>query len=187
MGSPRLIKIALLGEGGVGKSTLLEAKCHHNFNESSKMTVGVDFACVEMKPNEDSQISAYPQSNSESLLTFDLGGQERFQFLHDSYIKGIKGAIIMYDLTRYKSFDSIEKWNQLILNENPDIPIILVGAKKDLISSNDIIEQFRTQFEARLQTFPNKDKFYAHLFVSSKTFEGVEEVFIKLYEALINN
>ncbi len=187
MGSPRLIKIAILGEGGVGKSTLLEAKCYHNFNETSKMTVGVDFACVEMKLNEDPQISTYDQSSSESLLAFDLGGQERFQFLHDSYIKGIKGAIIMYDLTRYKSFDSIEKWNQLLLNENPNIPIILVGAKKDLISSKDIIDQFRNQFEARLQTFPNKDKYFAHLFISSKTFDGVEEVFIKLSQALNKN
>ncbi|MHA1672402.1 MAG: Rab family GTPase [Promethearchaeota archaeon] len=171
----KMFKIALLGEGGVGKSTLLAAKCNQTFNASSKMTIGIDFACVPIEDDPD---------QPSALLAFDLGGQERFQFIHDSYISGIKVAIIIYDLTRFKSFDNIDKWNDLIMEENPNIPILLVGAKKDLVDSK-ILDHYLLQFEEKRAEFPNSAKFLDHLFVSSKTFEGIEEVFVKIHEALI--
>ncbi|MHA1620246.1 MAG: Rab family GTPase [Promethearchaeota archaeon] len=173
---PKMFKIALFGEGGVGKSTLLAAKCYKSFNATSKMTIGIDFGCV---PFEDD-----PEKPS-LLLTFDLGGQERFQFIHDSYIAGIKGAIILYDLTRFKSFDCIDKWNSLIIGENPEIPIILVGAKKDLVDST-VIDQYRQNFEAMRADLPNSVNYIEHMFVSSKNYDGIEEVFTKLHEVLIS-
>ena len=172
---PKVFKIALFGEGGVGKSTLLAAKCHQTFNAASKMTIGIDFACVPFDEDPD---------HPSTLLAFDLGGQERFQFIHNSYIAGLKGAIILYDVTRFKSFDSIEKWNNLIMTENPETPIVLVGAKKDLVDST-ILDQYLHQFEEKQAELPNSTQFLAHLFISSKDFDGIEEVFVKLHEALI--
>ncbi len=172
----KMFKIALFGEGGVGKSTLLAAKCHQTFNAASKMTIGIDFACVPIEDDPD---------QPSTLLAFDLGGQERFQFIHDSYIAGIKGALILYDLTRFKSFDNIDKWNSLILKENPETPIVLVGAKKDLVDP-DILDQYLQQFEEKRVEFPNSAKFLDHLFVSSKNYDGIEEVFMKIHEAIIS-
>lgn len=173
MDKPRVFKIALFGEGGVGKSTLLEAKCNQTFNEASKMTIGVDFACV---PCDD-------EEKPSMFLAFDLGGQDRFQFIHNSYIEGIKGAVIMYDLTRFKSFDNIAKWNRLIMQENPDIPIVVVGAKKDLVEE-EILSHYQGLYDDLKPTLPNKEKFLDHIFISSKNFEGIEEVFQKLQKFL---
>ena len=70
------------------------------------------------------------------------------------------------------------------MEENPETPIVLVGAKKDLVDSK-ILDHYLLQFEEKRAEFPNSEKFLDHLFVSSKTFEGIEEVFVKIHEALI--
>ena len=93
-------KIVIAGDGGTGKSTLIAAKNTGEFNYASNITIGVDFACLNLEFNNE----VFP------FLIYDLGVQQRFQFLHDTYITGSKGAIVMYDLTRRKTFENIRKW-----------------------------------------------------------------------------
>ena len=109
------MKIVIAGQAGTGKSTLISTKKTGSFNIASKMTIGVDFVILEVRHN----------NKTFQFLVYDLGGQKRFQFLHDSYIKGAKASIILYDMTRINTFNSIPKWIALLMAENPHIPILI--------------------------------------------------------------
>ena len=93
----QIVKLAIVGDGGVGKSSLIHAKKEHNFLSEAIRTGGVDIECI---PFEYHNI----EGKQSQFLAIDLGGQERFHFIHDVYIKGIKAAIIIYDLSRYPTF-----------------------------------------------------------------------------------
>lgn len=163
-------KIGILGDGGVGKSALLHVKTTGIFDPASAMTIGVNFACVPFEEEQKKGI----------FLTFDLGGQKRFQFIHDSYIKGIKMAVIMYDLTRYSTFENIPHWIKLALDENEEIPVIFVGSKKDLVSEEHIENSYIAELPNILERVDREINVRGHFFISSKTSEGIEQFFSEL-------
>lgn len=173
MSSYKPIKIAIGGEGATGKSTLLRVKNTGIFDYSCDITVGVDFACIEIPWKE--QI--------HHLLIYDLGGQERFQFLHDSYLVGTKAAIILYDLTREKTFHKIQSWLNLMYNENPNMPIIIGGSKKDLVQKEDIIH-FRNLWKKNEENWNKKFNILGHFFLSSKSNEGLDGIFIEILKKI---
>ncbi len=168
----RTYKIAILGDGGVGKTSLIRAKCHQDFDATSNMTIGIDFACVPFEETAECE-------DNSAFLAFDLGGQQRFHFIHDAYIKGIKAALILYDLTRFQSFDNIPNWHSLLQKENPRIPIILAGTKSDLVDTQTI-QEFQDYWTEIKGDFPNSDCFINHLIVSAKNQEGIKQLFEKL-------
>ncbi|WP_457556427.1 GTP-binding protein [Candidatus Harpocratesius sp.] len=119
-------KIAIVGDGGVGKSSLLDAKKSRNFISDKAITIGVDFDFIPIEKSK-------PEDGKAQFLVMDLGGQARFHFVHDLYIQGIKGAIVLFDVSRFKTFQNLKKWISLITKENSQIPILLIGNKCDLI------------------------------------------------------
>ena len=160
------IKIVIAGQAGTGKSTLISTKKTGSFNLASKMTIGVDFVILEVSHNK----------RTFQFLVYDLGGQKRFQFLHDSYIKGAKASIILYDLTRINTFNSIPKWIGLLMAENPHIPILICGSKKDLVQYEDIRE-FEYKWFKFASRIPKNCNIIGHIFTSSKTMEGIDSIF----------
>lgn len=172
----QIFKLAVLGDGGSGKSSLLDAKINRNFAEDSKITIGVDIACI---PFELKQLDG----NDSTFLAVDLGGQERFHFIHDAYLKGVKAAIIVYDLTRYRSFLNISHWCDMVYNENPLIPVFIAGTKKDLVSEDEI-KHFKQEFDEMKEGLPNNNNICGHHFISSKTLEGIDQLFSKCEEMI---
>ncbi len=159
------LKLIVAGDGGTGKSTLLDSKFNGSFSHSSKITIGVDFRIMNIIDPSEVQ-----------FLIFDLGGQKRFQFLHTAYIIGAKGAILLYDLSRPKTFEHLEQWLDLLVLENPNIPIILGGTKKDIVMREDLdffTEEWKTK-EANIRGGANV---IGHYFISSKTLENVDRLF----------
>ena len=168
------IKIVIAGQAGTGKSTLISTKKTGAFNIASKMTIGVDFVILEVNHNK----------KKFQFLVYDLGGQKRFQFLHDSYIKGAKASIILYDLTRINTFNSIHKWITLLMAENPQIPILICGSKKDLVQYEDI-KKFEDKWSKFTSSIPENCNIIGHIFTSSKTMEGLDLIFHTLADNLI--
>ncbi|MCF2138859.1 MAG: GTP-binding protein [Candidatus Lokiarchaeota archaeon] len=162
-------KIILAGDGGVGKSSFLATKTKGKFSYSSKITIGIDFSCVLVEN------ARHPIS----FLVYDLGGQQRFHFLHDAYLKGTKGGIILYDITRPKTFENISHWVELLMSENEEIPIILAGSKIDLAQPEDLI-YYQKLWKKMEYSFPHYSNIVAHLFISSKQNIGIDEVFSTL-------
>ena len=167
-------KVSIAGDGGCGKTTLLATKNNGHFQGNSNLTIGVDFACMELSQ----------KGISIPVLIYDLGGQPRFQFLHDTYILGTKAGIILYDLTRSKTFDHVPQWLTLLFNENPQMPIILAGSKRDLVQPEDIIV-FRKRWNQIQPQLKGGSNIIDHVFISSQTFEGIDVLFERLTQELI--
>jgi len=118
------IKIVIVGDSGVGKSNILTRFTNDDFNQESKATVGVDLASRTLKIDD----------KTIKLHIWDSAGQEKFKSITAAYYKGAKGAMIVYDISKKESFNSIGKWYQEVREYgDKNMSIILIGNKSDLI------------------------------------------------------
>ncbi|OLS25396.1 MAG: GTPase KRas precursor [Candidatus Heimdallarchaeota archaeon LC_2] len=128
MGHDRFIyKVTLLGDGGVGKTSLRKRYLGEGFSSDYLTTIGADFA---LKRFEEESIS---------MQIWDLAGQPRFSGVREVYYAGTKGAVLIYDITRPETFYSITDWiTELITHRNLDkpLPLVLVANKTDLTSED---------------------------------------------------
>jgi small GTP-binding protein len=123
------------GQGGVGKTTILYRFVHREFVENMKLTIGVDFHKKVIVRN----------GYSIELVLWDLGGQEQFRDLHDGYIKGSTGGFVCFDMSRRPTLDYSREWITMFQTCIPDMPILLVGTKYDLIENDS--ESYKTIVE----------------------------------------
>lgn len=159
-----LFKCCVLGDGGVGKTALTLRFSKGFFTEDYKMTIGVDFhvKTISVK-TEQEELRA-------KLQIWDTGGQERFSSIRPMYYKGALGALLIFDLTSYESFEHLPNWIEEIRNNtNTEIPLLLVGNKSDL-------EDQRLMFQDEINDFTRKFNLY-YMETSAKTGEGVGDCF----------
>nr|XP_025741611.1 ras-related protein Rab-18 isoform X2 [Callorhinus ursinus] len=115
------LKILIIGESGVGKSSLLLRFTDDTFDPELAATIGVDFKVKTISVD----------GNKAKLAIWDTAGQERFRTLTPSYYRGAQGVILVYDVTRRDTFVKLDNW----LNEletyctRNDIVNMLVGNK----------------------------------------------------------
>ncbi len=117
-----LFKCIVLGDGGCGKTALTVRFSQGYFQESYKMTVGVDFS---VKLLEVAQKRA-------KLQIWDTGGQERFSFVRPLYYRGAMGALLVFDVTNRESFDHLPNWVEELESNAGKVPYVLIGNKIDL-------------------------------------------------------
>jgi len=127
-----VLKTLLTGDGGVGKTTLVSQFVQGAFDEDYKSTIGVSI--MKKAVNFD-------QWDVEVRLTiFDLAGQAQFARVRKTYFTGAKAAFIIYDVTRPETFESVRKWHQECVETNPEMMIILIANKIDMIDQRQITE-----------------------------------------------
>ena len=122
---PQPIKIVVLGEGGVGKTTLAEIFCNNSFFGKTTLTtqtIGVQFH------SKITQIDG----KMLKMQIWDLGGQTRFREMgvFQRYCKGAHGAILCFDLSDLETLVMIPKWLEIL---PPGIPTVLIGTKCDKV------------------------------------------------------
>jgi len=159
-----LFKLCIFGDGGVGKTTLVQKYLTGLFTPDTRMTVGVDFH-VKKFIVEDIQVA---------LQIWDFAGEERFRFLLSSYLRGASGGIFMYDITRFHSLKNINNWLET-MKEDPTkvlerIPLFLVGGKADLAHKRSIDSDYGYDTA-------KANGFYGFAECSAKTGENVELIF----------
>ena len=118
-----LFKILLVGNSSVGKSSLFLRFVDDIWNETFVPTIGVDFKIktIEVK------------KKNVKLQIWDTAGEERFRTIISSYYKGAHGILLMFDVTDYDSFESLENWLiEIEKNANKNVIKLLIGNKIDL-------------------------------------------------------
>lgn len=165
-----ILKLVTCGDGAVGKTTLLHRYVDGYFQYDQHMTIGVNIL---------KKILEY-KDRRVMLQLWDFGGQEQFRFMLQNYVLGASGAIIMFDLTRSTTTDSIQEWVDLVRGQNPGIPLILIGGKADL-------EPDSTLTEVYIEEIKEVYNFTTYLKTSSKTGENVDVAFNTLLKEIIES
>ncbi|GKU99726.1 hypothetical protein SLEP1_g12530 [Rubroshorea leprosula] len=135
-----LFKIVIIGDSAVGKSNLLSRYARDEFNAHSKTTIGVEFQtqCLKIDGKEiKAQI-------------WDTAGQERFRAVTSAYYRGAFGALLVYDISRRTTFDSVSRWlDELNSHCDSTVARMLVGNKSDLENIREVTsEEGKTLAEA---------------------------------------
>ena len=129
----RAYKIIVLGDGSVGKSSIIKRFVFNEFDFNTMLTVGV---------------SSYPviiNSNEENIMLniWDTAGQEKYQSIVPSYFRGSHAALIVYDITNEESFKRVSYWiKQAKEYAGDDICLLLVGNKLDLESKRAVLQKY---------------------------------------------
>ncbi len=164
------IKVILLGNTTVGKTSLIIKYIKNEFSFNYLQTLGLDFKqkIFKMKNGKDIR-----------LRIFDTAGQERFKSVSFSFIKKANGIILLYDIGNKNSFEALDSWMESIKdNADKKIPIILVGNKCDI---ND--EKRKVTFEEG----EKKGKEFQIPFFETSCKDGinVKEVFERIVNDII--
>ena len=127
-------KMIIIGDSAVGKTCIFKKIISGSFSEKSISTIGIDRRTlafiIKNSQGKDMEVD---------VQLWDTAGQERFRSITTSYYKSSQGLLLMYDITKKDSFDSIENWIQSIkesLGEDEKYLIVLLGNKLDLANEN---------------------------------------------------
>jgi len=159
------IKVVVVGNGAVGKSSLIQRYCKGVFTKDYKKTIGVDFLERQLKINEE----------DIRLMLWDTAGQEEFGAITRSYYRGAQACVLAFSTTDRDSFEAIEEWQKKLNDEVPsDIPLVLIQNKIDLLDQAVVQQEDADQLAKKL-----KVRFYR---TSVKEDLNVNEVFKYLVE-----
>jgi small GTP-binding protein len=175
-----ILKLCLLGDGGVGKTTFAERAVSGEFKSETEITIGVDFQLIPIKVNlgndGESEIRV-------DVAIWDLGGESRFRIILPSYINGADGALLLYDVNRYKTAMNLPDWVKIWRENTPEgIPLYLIGSKVDQISDSnlDMLDMNRDELKEELGID-------THYYVSSKTGQMVNQVIRKIVDDMLDS
>jgi len=168
-----LFKVIVAGEGGVGKTTLVNRYATNMFKKDTKITIGVSFYSFAVNVN-GGEIPV-------KLQVWDFGGEKRFRFILPSYCKGAHGVIFAFDLTRTTSLWNLEEWFDLVKTNTHAKPLyLLIGTKVDLIEQKG--PKMMSLVDEQTSKFLKKHELSPDLFIktSSLTGENISDVFTKI-------
>lgn len=167
-----LFKVMVIGEGAVGKTALVNRYTTGAFEKDYKTTIGSQFAVklTHISPPE----SEY--GVGIKLQAWDVAGQARFKAVRKMYYSGAAGIIIVFDVTRRRSYQELVKWvaeaDEAI---GARVPMICIGNKIDLPDRAVPIEESKKWAE---------DQGFIYMESSAKTGEGVADMFTVLAEVM---
>jgi Ras-related protein Rab-7A len=118
-----LLKVIILGDSGVGKTSLLNQYVNKKFDNRYKATIGADFLTKELEVKD----------KLVTLQIWDTAGQERFQSLGSAFYRGADACILVFDLTSQESFSHLTSWHdEFIIQAGQNKDFVLIGNKNDL-------------------------------------------------------
>ena len=166
------IQLIMVGESGVGKTSLIRRYTNNIFNINHLETIGIEFFNKEERIND--QII--------QIKLWDTAGQEIFHSLTKNFYRKADGIIIVYDITNKESFERIQDWVKSVYDNTDtykEIQMIIVGNKIDLEERREVSKEEGLKIGKYFEI----DFFEA----SAKNAEGVRNFMIKIIEDILNN
>jgi len=136
------VKVVIVGNGAVGKSSMIQRYCRGIFTKNYKKTIGVDFLEKQLRVHGE----------DVRLMLWDTAGQEEFDSITKAYYRGAQACVVTFSTTDRDSFFAVRKWKKKVEDECGNIPMVLVQNKIDLIqqSAVDQLEAERLASESNM-------------------------------------
>lgn len=166
--TPVEVKVCIIGESDVGKTSLSMRYCQGEFSENSTPTIGASFL----------QHRVSKGGMDISLQIWDTAGQERFRSMAPMYYRGAKAAILVFDVTNEESFRRSMSWlRDLKAHADPDVVVCIAGNKFDKGPTFDLkaVEEYSSSVDA---------SFFR---TSAMTGENVDALFDVLTTKIVDN
>lgn len=165
------IKIIVIGEPGVGKTSLVKKFVSGQFSGDYRASIGTNMFIKEIL------IDSNEFMNRISIYLWDIAGQERWIKMRHIYYGGTQGALIVGDLSRKRTFEQIEKfWYPDLKTHCENIPIVLIANKHDL--SHQITEK-------EIELLAKKINISSVIYTSAKIGMNVEKAFELISKQII--
>ncbi|NXD71706.1 RAB32 protein, partial [Eolophus roseicapillus] len=171
-----LFKVLVIGELGVGKTSIIKRYVHQLFSQHYRATIGVDFALKVI--NWDSKTLV-------RLQLWDIAGQERFGNMTRVYYKEAVGAFVVFDVTRGSTFEAVLKWkhdldSKVLLPNGSPIPVVLLANKCDQKKDS-------SQNPSQMDQFCREGGFVGWFETSAKDNINIDEAARFLVENILTN
>ncbi|GAA5883766.1 Rab family GTPase YPT7 [Sporobolomyces salmoneus] len=133
-----LLKVIILGDSGVGKTSLMNQYVNKRFSNQYKATIGADFLTKEVMVDD----------RLVTMQLWDTAGQERFQSLGVAFYRGADVCVLVYDVNSSKSFETLDSWrDEFLIQASPrdpeNFPFVVIGNKIDVEDSKRMVSQKR--------------------------------------------
>lgn len=161
-----LLKVIILGDSGVGKTSLMNQYVNKKFSASYKATIGADFLTKEVLVDD----------RLVTMQLWDTAGQERFQSLGVAFYRGADCCVLVYDVNNSKSFDTLDSWrDEFLIQASPrdpeSFPFVVLGNKIDVEENKRVISS------KRAMTFCTSKGNIPYFETSAKEAINVEQAF----------
>ena len=168
------LKLILIGDGRVGKTSIINKYINNKFNEGEEITVSSSYI-------EKTQIF---NSKKYKFSIWDTAGQEKFNSITPIYYRDAKGVLLVYDITNLNSFSRVKKWREELKTFNNNAIIVIAGNKCDFLNDkNNINKEFVDIDIAKKYANDNNIELF---FTSAKNGDNIIEVFENLMEKVFN-
>ena len=166
-----VLKIVILGEGRVGKTSILSKYFAKKFDQSQKSTINPSFYEKKVKYN----------GKDVKFAFWDTAGQEQFDAISTIYYQDAKGALLVYDVTIFETFNKVKKWvNTLQEAVGKDTVFVIAGNKFDLLGKNQMDEQ-----TSEIDPYCAQQH-CKHFYTSAKTAFNLDVAFESLINSVLN-
>ena len=164
-------KVCLLGDFAVGKTSLVRRFVHNRFDDKYLSTIGVKVSRKTVSVPHADQVAQL------TMMLWDLAGSEEFSPMRASYLRGAAGGILVCDLTRAETLDSLFSYAEDLFSVNPKAQLVLAANKNDLSEQHQLSETNIAKAADKLST--------NYYLTSAKTGTDVETLFRQLGRLLI--
>ena len=150
-----MIKVVLVGDSGVGKTSIAQRLVCEEYSDTHIPTVGTSFFELTV--------------NDRPVSLWDTAGQERFASVTVSYLRNVSVALVVYDMSQPDTVEGAARWANRVLSFSPDASIVVIGNKKDIAIDG---------------VSYTPEQYLPYVEVSAKTGHGISDVHYLLSEAV---
>jgi len=162
----RRMKLCLVGDGPVGKTSIVRRFAGDTFDVQQEYTVGVSF--MPRSVNIDGEMIEYQ--------IWDIAGQETFRSMMHIHYRGSAAAIAVYSITSYNSFQCMKSWVKDVTEREPNAKLVVLGNKCDLEEYREVPYDDGKSYADEVNAI--------FMETSAKTGENIDEVFFEIGRAL---